>query len=418
MDTERKRRAVINVIYYVMIIGFFYLFLKYAFWLFFPVLLALFVALVLQKPVNLIAKKTPIKKGIASVVCVLILIFVFGGIIALIGASLVGYLKNFTEYIKGLFSNTDVLIENIRTHLIAFAGKFPDSISKMLSSSINDLFSKFGTMPGAPAAQTVAEGVQSGAGSISFDISSITSWLSTPLTSVVSTAMQIPTILLNVLITIIMCCFLTADFDKVTAFLAAQLSEKRQKDLSKAKHLLKTSFVKIIRAYSLIILITFIEMLIGLTVLKLIGVYKSSYIVIIAAVTAIVDMLPVLGTGTILLPWAAYSAITGSYGLAIGLLILYAIMWILRQIIEPKLVAGQLGLPPFITIVGMFFGLKIFGFIGMIIMPVLLIMLKLLNDEGIIHIWKSPEKSVPVPAAEKDENAGTEEAEKPDEKTE
>lgn len=412
MDIERKRRAVINVIYYVMIIGFFYLFMKYAFWFLFPIFLAFFVALVLQKPVNAIADKTPIKKGLASAVCVLVLIFVLGGIIALIGANLVGYLKNFTEYIKGVFSNTDLLVESLRERLVAFADRLPSSLSKMLNASITDIFSRLGSLSGTPEAQAAAESVQSGTGSISFDISAITSWLTTPLTSVVSTAMQIPTILLNTLITIIMCCFLTADFDKVMAFLTAQLSEKRQKDLSRAKYLLKTSFVKIIRAYALIILITFVEMLIGLTVLKLIGVYKSSYIVIIAAVVAIVDILPVLGTGTIIFPWAAYSAIIGSYGLAIGLLVIYVVIWILRQIIEPKLVAGQLGLPPFLTITGMFLGLKIFGFIGMLIMPVLIIMLKLLNDEGIIHIWKNPEKSVPAP------DGDTENTEESGEKTE
>lgn len=389
MNTENKRKTIINIIYYALLIGIFYLVIKYAFSLLLPIFLALFVALILQKPVNAIVRKTPVKKGVASVVCVIVLIVVFGGIIALIGASLVSYLKSFAEYIRGFFSDTEQLIENIRVWALTTAEKFPASISKLLTSGITDIFAKLTSSPeGSQSASAAAETVQSGTSGL--NLSAITSWLSTPLTSVVSTAMQIPTMLLNTLITIIMCCFLTADFDFFTSFLYAQLSEKNRKNFERAKFLLKTSFVKILRAYSIIILITFCEMLVGLTVLKLIGVYKSSYIVIIAAVTAVVDILPVLGTGTVIFPWAVYSLIVGNYGLAIGLVVIYAVISILRQVIEPKLVAGQLGLPPFITIIGMFLGLKIFGFIGMLIMPILIIMLKLLNDEGILRLWKSP----------------------------
>ena len=78
--------------------------------------------------------------------------------------------------------------------------------------------------------------------------------------------------------------------------------------------------------------------------------------------------------------------------MAIGLLILYAAITVIRQIVEPKLVAGQLGLPPFVTLIAMYLGLKIFGVLGVFILPIIAIMLKLLNDEGIITLWKSPTK--------------------------
>ena len=100
--------------------------------------------------------------------------------------------------------------------------------------------------------------------------------------------------------------------------------------------------------------------------------------------------MPVLGTGTVLIPWAVYSFITGSFGLGIGLIVIYAAITVIRQVIEPKLVAGQLGLSPIVTIAALYFGLKIFGVLGMLITPILVIMLKLLNDEGIIHLWRSP----------------------------
>ena len=151
---------------------------------------------------------------------------------------------------------------------------------------------------------------------------------------------------------------------------------------------------KMCKAYALIMLVTFTEVFIGLTILKMIGLFNSSYIAVIAVVTAIVDVIPVLGTGTIVLPWAAYSFITGNVGMGVGLLVLYAVVTVIRQIVEPKLVAGQLGLPPFVTLIAMYLGLKIIGVLGVFVFPIIIIMLKLLNDEGIIDLWKSPTQTM------------------------
>lgn len=399
MNIEKKRATIINVVYYAMLLAIFYLLVKYAFWLFFPVVISFLVALILQKPVNAITKKTPLKKGLASTICVLLLIVAIIGVFVLIGASAINYLKGFAEYIRGLFGNMDDLIYNLRTWLISVSQKLPDTLSKNLTENINSFFSRLDPATAGSATQAVTDSAQT-AGGFSLDISKITSWLTTPLSSVLTTAMQIPTMLLNVLITVIMSCFLTADFDMVSAFLMAQLSKKKQEDFKLAKHLLKTTFLKMIKAYCLIILVTFTEMLIGLGALYLTGIFRSSYIIIIAAVTAVVDILPVLGTGTIIFPWAAYSLITGKYALAIGLIVIYIIIAVIRQIIEPKLVAGQLGLPPFMTIIGLFVGLKLFGFIGMLIMPIFIVMIKLLNDNGIIHLWKSSEAEAKKAEAE------------------
>ena len=117
-------------------------------------------------------------------------------------------------------------------------------------------------------------------------------------------------------------------------------------------------------------------------------------IFIIAAITAIVDIVPVLGTGTIVIPWAVYNLFTGNYGLAIGLFVIYACITVIRQVIEPKLVATQLGIPAFLTITSMFIGSQIFGVIGIFILPITIVMLKLLNDEGIINILHYPKEEI------------------------
>jgi predicted PurR-regulated permease PerM len=90
-----------------------------------------------------------------------------------------------------------------------------------------------------------------------------------------------------------------------------------------------------------------------------------------------------------MIPWALYSLITGNIPLAIGLAVIYVVVLIIRQVMEPKLVAIRLGLPPVITIAAMYLGTQIFGFVGLFLLPITLIMLKRLNDEGVIHLWKT-----------------------------
>ena len=251
------------------------------------------------------------------------------------------------------------------------------------------------------AAAAAADTAQSGGSSIfsslsgSFSLSSLT----TPLSGIVSKVSQIPSILIAAIMSIVACCFMTADYDRIKHFVKAQFPESKREDLSRGKELLRSSLGKMGKAYGLIMLITFTEITVGLYILKFLGIFDSNFIIIIAILTAIVDIIPVLGTGTVVLPWALYSLIVSNYKMAIGLIVIYAIITVIRQIIEPKLVAGQLGLSPVVTITAMYFGLKVFGVLGMIVTPLLIIMLKLLNDEGIIHLWTTP-KGEPEQAAE------------------
>ena len=82
--------------------------------------------------------------------------------------------------------------------------------------------------------------------------------------------------------------------------------------------------------------------------------------------------------GTVLLPWAVFSLVTGSTVLGIGLLVLYAIITIVRQVIEPHIVGKSLGLHPILMLVALYAGLKIFGIIGFFAGPAIALTLKVL----------------------------------------
>ncbi len=421
-DVEKRRGTIINVIYFAMILAIAFLLIRYALGVCFPFLFAFLLAALVQRPKNFLVRKTPLKNGAASVICVFLLLFLLLALVSLIGVRLFARVQEFVNYIALQFQNAESVVDNIQTWLMHVIEKLPEFLRGTLTESVTDLFTKLhdyvnstaaaDTAAAAadavnsgivtvtdPAAASVAESAASAPGALSGLLSGNfkLSWITTPLSSLISTAKQIPSVLIAVVISLVASCFMATDFDKMMNFFKLQFPERRRADVERAKVLLKSSLGKMGRAYALIMLVTFLEMSLGLTVLKLIGVYNSNFILMVAAVTAIVDIVPVLGTGTILIPWALYSLITGSFGMGIGLAILYVIITVIRQFIEPKLVAGQLGLSPIVTITSLYLGLKAFGVLGMLVTPILIIMLKLLNDEGIIHLWKSPAR---VKAAE------------------
>lgn len=385
-DVEKRRKAIINVLYFSMLIALGLLAVRYALGVCMPFLIALIAAATLQKPKNFITSKTPIKKGPASVICVMGAIVIVSLLVVLIGVRIVNELKDFINYIILQFKDLNSVIDNVEAWLLNIVASLPEFLRKALSDGITGITKQL-RLAVEGGEITVPESVTDSLGS-AFNIS----WIATPINGVISTAKQIPSFIVATVVCIIASCFATSEFPEIVKFVKHQFPENRQKDLSRAKNLLTSSLAKMGKAYLLIVLITFAELSLGLSILRLIGVFESSYIVIIAAITAVLDILPILGTGTVLIPWALYSFISGNIGLGVGLAVIYVIIFVIRQVIEPKLVAGQLGLSPIVTIAALYFGLKFFGVLGMFITPVLVIMLKLLNDEGIIHLWKPLKK--------------------------
>ena len=109
---------------------------------------------------------------------------------------------------------------------------------------------------------------------------------------------------------------------------------------------------------------------------------------LLAVVVALVDALPVLGAGTVLLPWAVYSLIIGSTVQGMELLIGYAAISAVRNAIQAKLMDDQLGLHPVVSLICIYVGWKLAGFAGMLILPIAAVVLHRLTDTGVVHLWK------------------------------
>ena len=176
-------------------------------------------------------------------------------------------------------------------------------------------------------------------------------------------ASGVPATILSIIMMIFSTLFVVMDADRIREFAGANLPDQAKAACYKIREYLTGTLMVVLRSYLLIMLLTFLE----LTILFLL--FGIANPVVKAALIAVLDILPLLGTGGVMIPWAIISMVAGSLGKGIKLLIIYGIVTVIRQYLEPKIVGTQLGLHPVITLVSMFLGLRLFGFLGMFGLP-------------------------------------------------
>jgi len=177
--------------------------------------------------------------------------------------------------------------------------------------------------------------------------------------------------------------FISASYPRSTAFLAAQLPEGLLQRLEGLGQDIKSSFGGFLKAQLILMGMTFFLIL---GAFLLMDVEKAA---LMALLTALVDALPVFGTGIVLIPWAAYSALLGAYGKAAGLLGLWVAGNLLRSCLQAKLLGDQMGLEPLASLIAVYVGWRVWGVWGMLVFPILLVTLQQLNDKGVIKLWKN-----------------------------
>jgi sporulation integral membrane protein YtvI len=194
-------------------------------------------------------------------------------------------------------------------------------------------------------------------------------------------ATGIPSLVLSLLAMIFSTVFLVSDYDRIAAFASTHTPVQVKNILKKIRIYLTDTLFVVIRSYALIMLLTFTELSI------LFAIFGIESPVLKASLIAVLDIMPILGTGGIMIPWAVISLVLGYTKLGIELFIIYGIVTVIRNYVEPKIVGTQLGLHPIITLVAMFVGLRLFGFWGLFGLPV-----------GISFLWKQKTEKQETPA--------------------
>ena len=182
--------------------------------------------------------------------------------------------------------------------------------------------------------------------------------------------------------------YISHDYDKICSFILLQLPEKTLETIDETKNVIISTARELFKSYFLLTLITFFQLLAGFLILGI------DYSLLLASLICFVDLLPILGTGSVLIPWAVFCFFTDNVSTAAGLIVLYAVITVFRNIAEPKIVGNNIGLHPLLSLISIFLGIKLIGFSGIIIFPILTITVISLNRKGFIKLYKNfPENS-------------------------
>ena len=361
MKTEKRRAFIIHFAYFSILFLMAFVVLKYGLSMLSPFVAAFLIAWVLKGPIGFVSKRLRLSWKAAAILVVLLFYSTIGFLIFLLGV------KAFSAAKELIGSLPDIYAYYVEPALISSFDSFEQSIFR-IDDTLLSAFMELETQFVQSAGQMVSSLSMDAMGHISGFASSL------------------PGLFIEMLLVIISTFFIALDYHHLTGFCLMQLNGKAKDIFFQIKEYVVGTLLVCIRSYALIMTITFVELAVGLSV---IGVENP---VLIAFLIALFDILPVLGTGGIMIPWTVLTALQGDYPLALGLLLVYLFVTVVRNILEPKIVGSQIGVHPVITLAGMFVGAQLFGVLGLFGFPIGLSLLRHLNEKGAIKVFKMAEE--------------------------
>ena len=357
MNIETQKRFLIRIGFWAVVILLVILCLKYVLPFLLPFVVAFLIAALLNRPIMFLAEKLNGKRVVPAILMTLLFYVAAAALFSLLGLRVFMFVWETVRALPQLYRNTlEPALETMFSSLEVYLDELDPAVVTALMDNMNSALGSLGSFVTNASVRII-------------------SYIS-------GVAAAVPGSFLNVIITIIVTFFLAIDYPKVTGFILRQLPEKADFYIGEVRDYVGGTLLKCLASYALILCITFLEISVGLTVLRV------PNAILIALCIAVFDILPVLGTGGIMIPWGIISLIMGKWVLGLGLLALYLIITVIRNIIEPKIVGHQVGLHPVVTLFSMLAGLQLFGIIGLFGFPITLSLLKNLNDRGVIHILK------------------------------
>ncbi|MED0678154.1 sporulation integral membrane protein YtvI [Aneurinibacillus thermoaerophilus] len=334
--------------------------------LLYPFIIGFIIAYAINRPVDMLEKRARWPRWLAVTVMLTIVIAVLVGIITILVAQVVIEIGKLLEMLP-------IYIDQLSNYAKNF-------ISRSLQSSLYERFvSLYSSLD-----EGYQQKIQENSGKALTKIAQAgTNMTKTILTGISNFLSSIPNMATVFVISILSAFFISKDYHKMISKAKSMVPVEFTNKGARILTDLQKALFGFVKAQLTLVSITSMIVIVGLLILGV------PYAVSIGLLTGLVDLMPYLGTGAVFVPWIAYAAFAGDLRLAIGLAILYAIVIIQRQIMEPKIVATNVGLDPLFTLIALFVGLKLFGFLGLILGPVLLVIINALRNAGIFRdTWK------------------------------
>lgn len=261
--------------------------------------------------------------------------------------------------IFALISESSNLLSSLNIYVEKISNQFQEITSKIDLSKIN-------------VSDEILETIQSSGREI---LGTIADWIKNALTSLLNVITSLPAIGIYTVICVLALYFICTDKIYMIDQLEHHFPELWVKKLTKHIREITKSLGCLLKAEAILVLVSFVVCLIGLYIFKFMGM-NVEFPLMAALGIGFIDALPIFGSAAVMIPWALIAACDGDITLGISLIVLLAIMGIVRQFVEPRIVSGQIGIHPIFTLIAMYTGFRLIGIIGMLIGPIVLIILK------------------------------------------
>ena len=312
-----------------------------------PFIIAYFLASLIEPVVKFVEKKIKIPRKIGTIFSILFILGLISSILAFLISRLIKEIHNVYLSIEINMGTIEEFFVRIIDQINGFYIQLPDQVTDIINQGIKNITNNL---------QAILRPIA--------DLAQIP----------IQIALYLPQILIFLIVTILATYFMSSDKNTIIKFLNFLIPTtwfNKSKDITINVF---SAFFGWLRAQLILTSITFTELLIGMLILNV------NNALLLALLIALVDVLPVLGAGTVLIPWAIMNLILGNTKLGLSLALLYVIILFVRQLIEPKILGKQIGVHPLFTLAGMYIGLKIWGVAGMFIGPLSIVALKYLFE--------------------------------------
>ena len=322
-----------------------------------PFLIAFIISLLIEPLIKFTVKKTKFTRKISAIIVLIIVFSILIGLFIWGITSLITEANHLLLKLNEYFEKAKNLVNHLISGFEFEKMQIPQEIKNILSESSFDFLEK-----------------------ISQSVKSI-------LNSLINAVTKVPIIGINIVITILSTYFICTDKVYILDQIEHHMPKRWVKKIGLHLRQIISSLGNYLKAEVILILIAFGIVTIGLFIFNIMGL-NVQYPLLAALGISFVDALPILGSGTILIPWAIISGINGDITLAISIIGLYVVLIITRQLLEPKIISKHIGIHPIFTLIAMYTGFKINGVIGLIVGPIILIILRniftTLIDNGIV----------------------------------
>ena len=316
--------------------------------LFMPFLLALIVAWLLHPLVRWLQKKLNISRKVLSMILILLVYVGIGAILYGLGYAAVTQIRSLVENWGDIRAQVLASLESLSDYLSGLVELLPDSVASNLEGLASQLLDWL---------QSV-----------------LPSALDTTLGGGMSVVSRIPSFAIAAVVFMMASYFITADYPRLRFLATDRLPESVREFGSNFKRIFVEAFGGYLKSQLILSLGVFLILTAGFFLIH------QPYGLLLAFIFAVLDFIPIIGAGTVMVPWSVVCLVTGDYRSAIELMVIWGIICLFRRLAEPKILGDQTGLSPILSLVGIYVGMRLGGVLGMIVGPLLLLV--------VINLWK------------------------------